>query len=86
MCYGPVVPNGYGVCYNPHPDNMVIVITSFKADESTQADFFASTLDSSFRQMRELCLKVSSANSPVITDKTHMNGVQTASSKTAQTK
>lgn len=58
MCYGPVVPNGYGVCYNPHQDNMVIVVTSFNADETTRADFFAATLDGSFRQMRELCLKV----------------------------
>ena len=81
MCYGPVVPDGYGCCYNPHPDNIVVVVTSFKADESTQADFFASTLDSSFRQMRELCLKVSSANGTVIKENGHLpkvNGVQSS--------
>ena len=57
MCYGPVVPNGYGVCYNPHEDYMFIVISSFNTSDETRSDFFAFTLESSFMQMREMCLK-----------------------------
>lgn len=57
MCYGPVVPDGYGVCYNPHPYNIVVCIAAFQANTETQADYFAYTLEGSFLQMQELCLK-----------------------------
>ncbi|OWF36575.1 choline O-acetyltransferase-like [Mizuhopecten yessoensis] len=58
MCYGPVVPDGYGVCYNPHPDNIVVCVTSFKSSSETSSAYFAYTLESSFLQMRELLIKV----------------------------
>ena len=58
MCYGPVVPNGYGVCYNPHPEYMLCAITSFKDCGETRSDFFAYTLEGCFKQMHQLCLKV----------------------------
>ena len=57
MSYGPVVPDGYGVCYNPHPHNIVVCICAFKSNAETQSDHFALTLESSFLQMQELCLK-----------------------------
>ncbi len=59
MLYGPVVPDGYGACYNPHPDNIVVCVSSFHSWEGTSSEFFASTLDESFMQMKELCLKFS---------------------------
>ena len=55
MCYGPVVPDGYGVCYNPHPQEMVVAITSFNNCGETRSDYFAFTLESTFMQMKELC-------------------------------
>ncbi|WAQ97117.1 CLAT-like protein [Mya arenaria] len=57
MCYGPVVPDGYGVCYNPHPNDIIVVITAFKSHAETQSDYFAYTLEGSLLQMSELCLK-----------------------------
>lgn len=57
MCYGPVVPDGYGVCYNPHPNKMTVCITSFKSYSETRSDYFGFTLESSFLQMHELCVK-----------------------------
>ncbi|XP_014768157.2 choline O-acetyltransferase, partial [Octopus bimaculoides] len=57
MCYGPVVPDGYGVCYNPHSDYIVAVVTSFRSHSETRSDYFAFTLESSFLQMYELCYK-----------------------------
>ncbi|XP_052069853.1 choline O-acetyltransferase-like [Mytilus californianus] len=65
MCYGPVVPDGYGVCYNPHPHNILVCITSFKSHSETRSDYFAYTLESSFLQMQELCLKTSEAARPL---------------------
>ncbi|CAH1795027.1 unnamed protein product [Owenia fusiformis] len=57
MCYGPVVHDGYGVCYNPHPGYMIFAVTSFNPCDKTRSDFFAYTIESSLRQMREVCLK-----------------------------
>ena len=57
MCYGPVVPDGYGVCYNPHPNDIIVVISAFKSHAETQSDYFAYTLEGSLLQMKELCLK-----------------------------
>lgn len=67
MCYGPVVPDGYGVCYNPHPHNILVCITSFKSHSETRSDYFAYTLESSFLQMQELCLKTSELCKPLQT-------------------
>jgi choline O-acetyltransferase len=55
MCYGPVVPDGYGACYNPHEDYILVVISSFKSCDQTGSDNFAFTLEESFLQMKELC-------------------------------
>ncbi|ELU18773.1 hypothetical protein CAPTEDRAFT_218503 [Capitella teleta] len=55
MCYGPVVPDGYGACYNPHEDYILVVISSFKSCDQTGSDSFAFTLEESFLQMKELC-------------------------------
>ncbi|XP_052262226.1 choline O-acetyltransferase-like [Dreissena polymorpha] len=60
MCYGPVVPDGYGVCYNPRPDDIIVVISAFKSHAETQSDHFAYTLEGSLLQMSELCTKIKS--------------------------
>lgn len=59
MCYGPVVPDGYGVCYNPHPHDIIVCISAFKSFAETQSDYFAYTLEGSLLQMQELCYKIS---------------------------
>lgn len=61
MCYGPVVPDGYGACYNPHPNYILVCISSFKSCEGTVSSHFAAILESSFRQMKELCLSANHA-------------------------
>ena len=61
MCYGAVVPDGYGVCYNPRPNNIIVCIAAFKASPETQADYFANTLEGSLLQMQELCTKTKDA-------------------------
>ena len=55
MLYGPVVSDGYGVCYNPHPSYMVFVITAFNSEEKTVAEHFANTLVANLREMKDLC-------------------------------
>ena len=56
MLYGPVVPDGYGVCYNPHQEYMVFVITAFNSEVKTVAKHFADVLVENFNNMQRLCI------------------------------
>ncbi|NXI25455.1 CLAT acetyltransferase, partial [Sterrhoptilus dennistouni] len=60
-CYGPVVPNGYGACYNPQPEHILFCISSFKECKETSSDTFAKAVEDSLLAMRDLCTKSSSA-------------------------
>ena len=57
MFYGPVVPDGYGACYNPLPEQILVFITCFEQCPDTDPQMFAFSLESTFLQMRELCLQ-----------------------------
>ncbi|KAK2840763.1 hypothetical protein Q7C36_012342 [Tachysurus vachellii] len=37
MCFGPMVPDGYGVCYNPMDDHINLAVTAFNSCEETNA-------------------------------------------------
>ncbi|TTC29627.1 Choline O-acetyltransferase [Bagarius yarrelli] len=54
-CYGPVVANGYGACYNPQADHMVFCVSSFRECASTSSLLLAKALDLALNDMRELC-------------------------------
>jgi choline O-acetyltransferase len=55
MCYGPVVPNGYGCSYNPKPNYILFVISAWKSCEATNTKLFAESLEKSLDEMFELC-------------------------------
>lgn len=80
MSYGPVVPDGYGVCYNPRSHNIIVCITAFKANPDTQADYFANTLEGSLLQMQELCSKTKD-NFDIITERLRNASLQNGSVK-----
>uniref|UniRef100_A0A8C8A229 Carnitine O-acetyltransferase n=1 Tax=Oryzias sinensis TaxID=183150 RepID=A0A8C8A229_9TELE len=54
MCFGPVVPDGYGVCYNPMDEHINIAITAFNSCEETNAANFAQAVEDSLLDMRAL--------------------------------
>lgn len=54
MCFGPVVTNGYGVCYNPMDDHINFAVSSFNSCEETNAAAFAQTVKSALLDMRTL--------------------------------
>uniref|UniRef100_A0A8D0BKZ1 Choline O-acetyltransferase n=1 Tax=Salvator merianae TaxID=96440 RepID=A0A8D0BKZ1_SALMN len=54
-CYGPVVPNGYGACYNPQPEHILLCISSFKDCKETSSSRFAKAVEESLADMKELC-------------------------------
>ncbi|KAM6184855.1 choline O-acetyltransferase [Rhynchocyon petersi] len=55
-CYGPVVPNGYGACYNPQSENILFCISSFHSCKETSSTKFAKAVEESLLEMRNLCL------------------------------
>lgn len=54
-CYGPVVPNGYGACYNPQPETILFCISSFHNCKETSSTEFAKAVGASLTDMRDLC-------------------------------
>ncbi|XP_077311011.1 choline O-acetyltransferase [Lithobates pipiens] len=59
-CYGPVVPDGYGACYNPQPEHILFCISSFRDCKETSSTMFAKALEESLTDMEDLCLKYNS--------------------------
>ncbi|XP_012578960.1 PREDICTED: choline O-acetyltransferase [Condylura cristata] len=60
-CYGPVVPNGYGACYNPQPESILFCISSFHSCKETSSTKFAKAMEESLIEMRDLCSPPQSA-------------------------
>uniref|UniRef100_A0A7N8WWF7 Choline O-acetyltransferase n=1 Tax=Mastacembelus armatus TaxID=205130 RepID=A0A7N8WWF7_9TELE len=56
-CYGPVIPNGYGACYNPQSDHIIFSVSSFHESPQTCSAEFVKCLVQGLQDMRELCDK-----------------------------
>nr|XP_020650511.1 carnitine O-acetyltransferase [Pogona vitticeps] len=54
MCFGPVVPDGYGVCYNPMADHINFAISAFNSCAETNAARMAHYLQKALLDMRQL--------------------------------
>ncbi|XP_026155629.1 carnitine O-acetyltransferase b [Mastacembelus armatus] len=54
MCFGPLVPDGYAICYNPQADHVHFSITAFNCCEETNAETLAHTLKDTLCQLQEL--------------------------------
>ncbi|XP_053477302.1 choline O-acetyltransferase [Ictalurus furcatus] len=54
-CYGPVVPNGYGACYNPQSDHIIFCVSSFRDSPETSSDMFVKALVECLGEMQDLC-------------------------------
>lgn len=60
MCYGPLVEDGYGCCYNPRENDMFFACSSLKSCKDTSAKTFALTLGECFTEMKSLLDKFAS--------------------------
>uniref|UniRef100_A0A8C6KS59 Carnitine O-acetyltransferase a n=1 Tax=Nothobranchius furzeri TaxID=105023 RepID=A0A8C6KS59_NOTFU len=54
MCFGPVVPDGYGVCYNPMEDHINFAVSSFNTCEETRAADLARAVEEALLDMRRV--------------------------------
>uniref|UniRef100_A0A3B3X2D7 Carnitine O-acetyltransferase n=1 Tax=Poecilia mexicana TaxID=48701 RepID=A0A3B3X2D7_9TELE len=61
MCFGPMVPDGYGVCYNPMDEHINIAITAFNSCEDTNAANFAQAVKEALLDMRALLTETAAA-------------------------
>uniref|UniRef100_A0A4W4GW43 Choline O-acetyltransferase n=1 Tax=Electrophorus electricus TaxID=8005 RepID=A0A4W4GW43_ELEEL len=60
-CYGPVVPNGYGTCYNPQAEHIVFCVSSFRECTATSSLVLMRALEQALLDMSDLCHKYNSA-------------------------
>ncbi|XP_063050703.1 carnitine O-acetyltransferase-like [Engraulis encrasicolus] len=54
MCLGPLVPDGYGVCYNPMASHINFAITAFNSCEETNATRYSRDLQRALADMKTL--------------------------------
>lgn len=54
MCYGPVVPDGYGCCYNPRRDTINFAVSAFNSNPTTCAKKFGEALEASLIEIRDI--------------------------------
>ncbi|XP_011479036.1 carnitine O-acetyltransferase isoform X2 [Oryzias latipes] len=54
MCFGPLVPDGYAVCYNPQADHVHFSITAFNCCEDTNAETLSRTVKETLCDLQEL--------------------------------
>lgn len=54
MCFGPVVPDGYGVCYNPMEDHINFAVSSFNTCSETNAADLAQAVEDALLDMRRV--------------------------------
>ncbi|GFS06088.1 carnitine O-acetyltransferase [Elysia marginata] len=54
LCFVPVVPDGYGLCYNPREEQLIVCITSFNNSPETNSEKLMASLTQSFRDMQKL--------------------------------
>ncbi|KAF6018736.1 hypothetical protein EB796_006977 [Bugula neritina] len=54
LCFGAVVPDGYGFCYNPRPNEILFVTSSYKNCERTDSQNLANRLCESLMDIKAL--------------------------------
>ena len=63
LSFGAVVPDGYGVCYNPQEKRLLVSISSYRSCPQTDSMLFAAKLTESLREMRDVVTQANIPNS-----------------------
>jgi len=61
LCFGPLADDGYGVCYNPRPSDMLFPCSALRSSPVTSAPAFRDALETSLLDMRSLALQYGTA-------------------------
>ncbi len=54
LCFGAVVPDGYGVCYNPQQGKTLLGVSCYHSCPDTDSSLFLVKLQESLREMRDI--------------------------------
>jgi carnitine O-acetyltransferase len=54
MCFGPLVPDGYGCCYNPRADTINFGLSALYTSPETHSRRFRDALEDSLNDMRDV--------------------------------
>ena len=54
LCFGAMVPDGYGVCYNPQEKQIIFSVSSFHGCPKTDSYLFLQRLTESMGEMRQV--------------------------------
>ncbi len=54
LCYGPVVPDGYGCAYNPCPNQILFAIGSFKSCTDSDSRRFKESIRDGLNEIKGL--------------------------------
>lgn len=57
MCFGAVVSDGYGVCYNPMSDHINFAVSSFNTCKETKTAHLAQAIEDALLDMRTIVEK-----------------------------
>lgn len=57
MCYGPLVENGYGICYNPRNDDIFFAVSAFNSSPETSAVEMGKSLTEALENMYRVLTK-----------------------------
>ena len=61
LCFGAVVEDGYGVCYNPREHEIMMTVSSWHSCPDTDSLVMSSCLQESLREMRDLLVSTGRA-------------------------
>ena len=54
LCFGPAVPDGYGVCYNPLENHFKFAVSASNSNPETNAARFGESLKNTFDDIQKL--------------------------------
>ncbi|XP_053552810.1 carnitine O-acetyltransferase-like, partial [Bombina bombina] len=57
ICYGPLVPDGYSVCFAPSQNSITVCVSAFDCCQETNAENLSESLQEALRDMRALILE-----------------------------
>ena len=57
LTFGPVVPDGYGICYNPMPQQINFCVSAWRSCTDTNAQTLTAALHQSLEDARNVLLK-----------------------------
>ena len=63
ICFGAVVPDGYGVCYCLQDHRIVLIVSSFRSHPETDSILFGAKLMESMREMEAVLVAANGLSS-----------------------